>query len=84
MQADAPAAAPRRAAPAAKAPLSQGAGGTGFTQGQLAVLRQQIMAFRSLKVGGLRLASRPCMACSVPVEALAAIRVCSAVLKQFA
>ena len=56
MQADAPAAAPRRAAPAAKAPLSQGAGGTGFTQGQLAVLRQQIMAFRSLKVGWLRLA----------------------------
>ena len=59
MQADAPAAAPRRAAPAAKAPLSQGAGGTGFTQGQLAVLRQQIMAFRSLKVGWLHLANLP-------------------------
>lgn len=78
MQADAPAAAPRRAAPAAKAPLSHGAGGTGFTQGQLAVLRQQIMAFRSLKVGWLLLASRPCTGCSVPVEALPATRACSA------
>ena len=45
----APAPAGARPAPAPKRPLSQGAGGTGFTNGQLAVLKSQILAFRSLK-----------------------------------
>lgn len=40
-----------RPAQAAKGALSSGAGGTGFTALQLSVLRSQILAFRSLKVG---------------------------------
>jgi hypothetical protein len=55
----APAPAGARAAPAPKRPLSQGAGGAGFTNGQLAVLKSQILAFRSLKARRTRRQAAP-------------------------